>query len=120
MSRLLQVAANCSVSGAGNHEFKQRKSRYTNRERVLVPGVVAALPIQVSATSSHIRATVAFIFIALGVHCEPARADSPNVLQAECQRPLVVVNYFAGWWKGLPNKWHGRGWNDQEPDWRPD
>jgi hypothetical protein len=120
MSRLLQIAANCSVSGAGNHEFKQRKSRYTNRERVLVLGVVAALPIQVLATSSHIRATMAFIFIALGVNWEPARADTPKVLQAECQRPLVVVNYFAGWWTGLPNKWHGRGWNDQELDWRPD
>ena len=48
----------------------------------------------------------------------PAHADSPSPTQAEGERPLVVVNYFAGWWKKLPNKWHGRGWNDQEPDWR--
>ena len=29
------------------------------------------------------------------------------------------VNYFAGWWAELPNKWHGHGWTAQEPDWRP-
>lgn len=29
------------------------------------------------------------------------------------------VNYFAGWWEELPNKWHGHGWTAQEPDWRP-
>lgn len=33
---------------------------------------------------------------------------------------LVGVDYFAGWWQDLPNKWHGRGWNADEPDWRPD
>jgi len=33
-------------------------------------------------------------------------------------RPLVGVNYFAGWWEELPNKWHGHGWTAQEPDWR--
>jgi hypothetical protein len=31
---------------------------------------------------------------------------------------LVGVNYFAGWWESLPNKWHGKGWAAQEPDWR--
>lgn len=35
------------------------------------------------------------------------------------ERPLVGVNYFAGWWQELPNKWHGHGWTAQEPDWRP-
>lgn len=34
-------------------------------------------------------------------------------------RVLVGVNYFAGWWESLPNKWHGKGWSPQEPDWRP-
>ena len=33
-------------------------------------------------------------------------------------RALVGVNYFAGWWEELPNKWHGHGWTAQEPDWR--
>lgn len=33
---------------------------------------------------------------------------------------LVGVNYFAGWWKELPNKWHGQGWKIGQPDWRPD
>ena len=32
---------------------------------------------------------------------------------------LVGINYFAGWWKELPNKWHGQGWNANDPDWRP-
>jgi hypothetical protein len=32
---------------------------------------------------------------------------------------LVGVNYFAGWWKELPNKWHGQGWSVKDPDWRP-
>ena len=31
---------------------------------------------------------------------------------------LVGVNYFAGWWEPLPNKWHGHGWTVHEPDWR--
>ena len=34
-------------------------------------------------------------------------------------RLLVGVNYFAGWWEELPNKWHGHGWTAAEPDWRP-
>ncbi len=38
---------------------------------------------------------------------------------AQPERPLVGVNYFAGWWEELPNKWHGHGWTAQEPDWRP-
>jgi hypothetical protein len=33
---------------------------------------------------------------------------------------LVGVNYFAGWWKELPNKWHGQGWRADAPDWRPE
>lgn len=33
---------------------------------------------------------------------------------------LVGVNYFAGWWEELPNKWHGHGWTTNEPDWRPE
>ena len=32
---------------------------------------------------------------------------------------LVGVNYFAGWWRELPNKWHGQGWKVGQPDWRP-
>ncbi len=32
---------------------------------------------------------------------------------------LVGINYFAGWWKKLPNKWHGAGWSVKDPDWRP-
>eukprot|EP01083_Nonionella_stella_P244549 851003_1 len=33
------------------------------------------------------------------------------------QEYLVGINYFAGWWKPLPNKWH-EPWN-QSVDWRP-
>lgn len=31
---------------------------------------------------------------------------------------LVGVSYFAGWWKELPNKWHGQGFRLGQPDWR--
>jgi hypothetical protein len=44
-----------------------------------------------------------------------AAAHSGNAMD----RPLVGVNYFAGWWDSLPNKWHGKGWTAEEPDWRP-
>ena len=37
---------------------------------------------------------------------------------APARDTLVGVNYFAGWWEELPNKWHGHGWTAQEPDWR--
>ncbi len=33
-------------------------------------------------------------------------------------RVLVGVEYFAGWWEELPNKWHGKGWSPAEADWR--
>lgn len=33
---------------------------------------------------------------------------------------LVVVNYFAGCWKELPNKCYGQGWKIGQPDWHPD
>ncbi len=32
---------------------------------------------------------------------------------------LVGINYFAGWWREMPNKWHGQGWDVSAPDWRP-
>ena len=41
----------------------------------------------------------------------PAKAVPPD-------DTLVGINYFAGWWEDLPNKWHGHGWTAQEPDWR--
>jgi len=36
---------------------------------------------------------------------------------------LVGINYFAGWWKPFPNKWHRHKSSldtDQGQDWRPD
>ncbi len=44
-----------------------------------------------------------------------AAAEEPS----DAGRVLVGVNYFAGWWESLPNKWHGKGWSTNEPDWRP-
>jgi hypothetical protein len=35
------------------------------------------------------------------------------------QKVLVGINYFAGWWEKLPNKWHGSGRSAKQPDWRP-
>jgi hypothetical protein len=51
-------------------------------------------------------------------------ATSWGVGSAECDETLpardilVGVNYFAGWWEELPNKWHGQGWSESQPDWR--
>ena len=42
-----------------------------------------------------------------------------QVVSKEKGDTLVGVNYFAGWWKELPNKWHGQGWSTKDPDWRP-
>jgi hypothetical protein len=39
-------------------------------------------------------------------------------LPADNKEVLVGVNYFAGWWPELPNKWHGQGWKIDQPDWR--
>jgi hypothetical protein len=35
-------------------------------------------------------------------------------------RPLIGVNYFAGWWRALPNKWHRRTAGSDLHDWRGD
>ena len=43
-------------------------------------------------------------------------AQQPTAMPED--RVLVGVNYFAGWWPELPNKWHGKGWSEQESDWR--
>ena len=44
----------------------------------------------------------------------PAATSQP----AANKEVLVGVEYFAGWWEELPNKWHGHGWTAEEPDWR--
>ncbi len=54
---------------------------------------------------------------ALGASTSPADA-SPSPRKAE-KDILVGVNYFAGWWREQPNKWHGAGWKIGAPDWRP-
>lgn len=46
-------------------------------------------------------------------------AAGPTVVAGE-KDILVGVNYFAGWWRELPNKWHGQGWKLDQPDWRPE
>lgn len=53
-------------------------------------------------------------------------ATSWGFSSAECNETLagkdilVGVNYFAGWWREQPNKWHGNGWKLAQPDWRPE
>ena len=71
-------------------------------------------------TVRHVRRQIGFILVAIGLHCGPACAEPPTSAQTACERPLVGVNYFAGWWRELPNKWHGQGWNADQPDWRPE
>ncbi len=57
-------------------------------------------------------AGVVLSFVLAGSACAAGKSDASD-------RVLVGVNYFAGWWEALPNKWHGHGWTAQEPDWRP-
>jgi len=51
-------------------------------------------------------------------HAEATRVAFPG--GAAEDDILVGVDYFAGWWKELPNKWHGLGWTIGQPDWRPE
>jgi hypothetical protein len=53
------------------------------------------------------------LLLAAALHAPLLAAPEP------ARETLVGINYFAGWWKELPNKWHGHGWTAQEPDWRP-
>jgi hypothetical protein len=46
-------------------------------------------------------------------------ADGKASVPRVADTTLVGINYFAGWWKELPNKWHGQGWSAKDPDWRP-
>jgi len=48
-----------------------------------------------------------------------AGAEQAPATQSSSDDILVGINYFAGWWKELPNKWHGQGWKVGQPDWRP-
>jgi hypothetical protein len=41
-----------------------------------------------------------------------------KVVESQSEDVLVGVSYFAGWWRELPNKWHGQGWKIGQPDWR--
>jgi hypothetical protein len=49
-----------------------------------------------------------------------AREEPPVARPAGGDDVLVGVSYFAGWWRELPNKWHGQGWAIGQPDWRLD
>jgi hypothetical protein len=57
------------------------------------------------------------VVIAVAV-CSPWAATAGQSVGPD-KKILVGVNYFAGWWEELPNKWHGHGWAAGEPDWRP-
>jgi hypothetical protein len=50
---------------------------------------------------------------------QAASAADDKQFPPKADDTLVGVNYFAGWWEELPNKWHGQGWNLSDPDWRP-
>ena len=65
----------------------------------------------------RINFIVALLLSPLAVLCADNAPD--RALDAgQGGRVMVGVNYFAGWWESLPNKWHGKGWTAQEPDWR--
>jgi len=60
------------------------------------------------------------VLSALVLFCGCALVEPQKKPQWTDDEHLVVVNYFAGWWEELPNKWHGQGWRADAPDWRPD
>lgn len=70
---------------------------------------------------SNIRPFTA-LFITFGIligHLNAAEKPDGDVAPLEkYDEVLVGVSYFAGWWKELPNKWHGQGFRAGEPDWR--
>ena len=66
--------------------------------------------------SRHLWTSALVVCAAL---CGGAFAKESVSSQPADDDTLVVVNYFAGWWKQLPNKWQGAGWNAKEPNWRP-
>jgi hypothetical protein len=58
--------------------------------------------------------TAVCVAVACGISAPAEPATKP------CDKDILVgVSYFAGWWKELPNKWHGQGWKVGQPDWRP-
>lgn len=61
-----------------------------------------------------------FLLIALSGVALAEPKPKPSNLENIEKEVLVGVNYFAGWWRELPNKWHGQGWKLGQPDWRPD
>ncbi len=66
------------------------------------------------------QTSVALVVLLLTPLTAACADDAPNRAPDAGQggKVLVGVNYFAGWWESLPNKWHGNGWTVQEPDWR--
>ena len=55
------------------------------------------------------------LLLLLGLGC----VSSSVVFAQQEQRILIGVNYFAGWWRALPNKWigpDGKDWREKFPD----
>jgi hypothetical protein len=63
-----------------------------------------------------IRPLILGALIAASITSSPANSPTPPQPEKDI---LVGVNYFAGWWREMPNKWHGQGWKIDQPDWRP-
>jgi len=62
-----------------------------------------------------VRSIIVICYVALFCCARAAQDPAPDVVDDET---LVGINYFAGWWEDLPNKWHGGGWNADASDWR--
>jgi len=61
----------------------------------------------------------AAILLIVALPCGCASRKGRPAAPAAGDDTLVGINYFAGWWESLPNKWHGQGWDAKDPDWRP-
>lgn len=57
------------------------------------------------AIRPNLASACILFFLSANVHAQEPKTAAQNPAQEK--EVLVGVNYFAGWWKELPNKWHG-------------
>jgi len=75
-----------------------------------------------TATAHHekIRTGRKVALIVIAMHCGSVFAEVNPSSSEDSDETLVGINYFAGWWEDMPNKWHGGGFSVDAPDWRPE
>lgn len=69
---------------------------------------------------THLNKLAFYLFVSLfAVQCAIADDAIRSEPLASAEKPILIgVNYFAGWWRPLPNKWvviNGRDWREDYP-----